>query len=98
MAKLDLSPMYEQDDKPINEQVVRIILERMRRGLAVERPCIAEWKDGRVYVVDGRCRSEAARRHGGDALEYVRLNGDEIGIEKLRALRRKINRMTKSLN
>jgi hypothetical protein len=60
MSEFNVLQTLVEDDEPVNEPVVQMLLDRMRRKLPIGAAVIARWKDGRVFVVDGRSRIEAA--------------------------------------
>jgi ParB-like chromosome segregation protein Spo0J len=98
MSTFELSEACFDDDGRVNEQVVQVLLERLRRNLPVYAVILARRRGGRFFVIDGRCRIEAARRYGAKTIDAYVIEADDLGIERLQELRREANLRFRSCN
>jgi hypothetical protein len=99
MARINLSNnLFRDDDGPPDEVTVQRLVAVLRQGGSLIPPVLAQWKDGRCTIVEGRCRVAAGIRCGRTHTPAFIVNGDELGLDKLRELRRGLNELNRLQN
>ena len=88
MDSIDLQKLIIDDD-PLNEAVINLLCEEIRKGNALPAPVLMKAPDGRYVVVDGRNRIAAAERCGATEISAYIL--DEVSPEKLVEIRKGLN-------
>lgn len=93
---LYLQLFFDDDDEPMNEQVVQVFVEQIRKGVPMPAPVLMKKKDGTYAVVDGRKRLEARYRCGLMTTDAYII--EEVSPERFRELRRSANEQLRPSN